>query len=114
MAKLHQMRQTHRQYDRSNGAGQLRRAELLATHAKRRVTYRAKERITSAILLWQHECMTWRPNHRQSVVDDMRRLCAVHAVWMSNHPDVLSFSEQWAERNLHELTTNITAYRGDV
>ena len=42
----------------------------------------------------------WRPpTHRQSVnVDDMRHHCAVHAVWMSNHPDVLSFSEHWAER----------------
>jgi hypothetical protein len=59
--------------------------------------------------------MTWPPDDPQSGnVDDMRHRCAVHAEWMSNHPDVLSFSEHWAERNLHELTRNTKTYRGDV
>jgi hypothetical protein len=37
-------------------------------------------------------------------VEDMRRRCAAHAEWMSNHPEAVSFSEAWADRNLDELT----------
>jgi hypothetical protein len=37
-------------------------------------------------------------------VEDMRRRCAAHAEWMSEHPEAVSFSEAWADRNLDELT----------
>ena len=37
-------------------------------------------------------------------VEDMRRRCAAHAKWMSDHPEAVSFSEAWADRNLDELT----------
>ncbi len=37
-------------------------------------------------------------------VEDMRRRCAAHAEWMAKHPEAVSFSEAWADRNLDELT----------
>jgi hypothetical protein len=37
-------------------------------------------------------------------VEDMRRRCAAHAEWMSEHPEAVSFSEAWADRNLDDLT----------
>jgi hypothetical protein len=37
-------------------------------------------------------------------VEDMRRRCAAHAEWMSEHPEAVSFSAAWADRNLDELT----------
>lgn len=36
-------------------------------------------------------------------VEDMRRRCAAHGEWMSGHPEVVSFSEAWADRNFDEL-----------
>ncbi|HZQ33472.1 MAG TPA: hypothetical protein VFB19_17300 [Mycobacterium sp.] len=36
-------------------------------------------------------------------VEDMRRRCAAHGQWMADHPEAVSFSEAWADRNLDEL-----------
>jgi hypothetical protein len=36
-------------------------------------------------------------------VEDMRRRCAAHGKWMSGHPEAVSISEAWADRNLDEL-----------
>ena len=36
-------------------------------------------------------------------IEDMRRRCAAHAEWMSDHPVAVSFSEAWADRNVDEL-----------
>ena len=36
-------------------------------------------------------------------VEDMRRRCAAHGRWMAEHPEAVSFSEAWADRNLDEL-----------
>jgi hypothetical protein len=36
-------------------------------------------------------------------IEDMRRRCAAHAEWMSDHPAAVSFSEAWADRNVDEL-----------
>jgi hypothetical protein len=33
-------------------------------------------------------------------VEDMRRRCAAHAEWMTNHPEASAFAEGWADRNL--------------
>jgi hypothetical protein len=37
-------------------------------------------------------------------LEDMRRRCAAHGDWMSEHPEVVSFSEAWADRNFDELS----------
>lgn len=36
--------------------------------------------------------------------EDMRRRCHAHDLWMRQHPDAVALSEQWADRNLDELT----------
>ncbi|HPY25868.1 MAG: hypothetical protein QG655_2962 [Actinomycetota bacterium] len=36
-------------------------------------------------------------------VEDMRRRCAEHDRWMTDHPEAVAFSEAWADRNLGEL-----------
>ena len=36
-------------------------------------------------------------------VEDMRRRCAEHDRWMTDHPESVAFSEAWADRNLGEL-----------
>lgn len=36
-------------------------------------------------------------------VEDMRRRCAAHAGWASEHPDAVQFIEVWANRNLEAL-----------
>lgn len=36
-------------------------------------------------------------------IEDMRRRCAAHDQWMLAHPDVTSFGEAWADRNLDDL-----------
>lgn len=36
-------------------------------------------------------------------VEDMRRRCADHERFMAAHPEVVEFSEAWADRNLGEL-----------
>jgi hypothetical protein len=36
-------------------------------------------------------------------VEDMRRRCAAHDQWMTEHPDAVSFAEAWADSNLDEL-----------
>lgn len=36
-------------------------------------------------------------------VEDMRRRCVAHGQWMADHPDAVSFTEAWADRNLDEL-----------
>ncbi|MFZ0833406.1 MAG: hypothetical protein WAM92_10020 [Mycobacterium sp.] len=36
-------------------------------------------------------------------IEDMRRRCAAHEKWMTDHPEAVSFSESWADRNLEEL-----------
>lgn len=36
-------------------------------------------------------------------MEDMRRRCAAHDQWMVEHPEAVSFSEAWADRNLDEL-----------
>lgn len=36
-------------------------------------------------------------------VEDMRRRCAAHDQWMQAHPEAVTFSEAWADRNLDEL-----------
>jgi hypothetical protein len=36
-------------------------------------------------------------------VEDMRRRCAPHGLWMAAHPEAVSFAEAWADRNLDEL-----------
>jgi hypothetical protein len=33
----------------------------------------------------------------------MRRRCAEHDRWMTDHPEAVAFSEAWADRNLGEL-----------
>jgi len=40
---------------------------------------------------------------RVPYVEDMRRRCAAHGKWMSGHPEAVSISEAWADRNLDEL-----------
>lgn len=35
--------------------------------------------------------------------EDMRRRCEAHGRWMQEHPEAVSFSGAWAERNLGEL-----------
>ncbi len=37
--------------------------------------------------------------------EDMRRRCAEHDRWMQEHPEVVAFSEAWADQNLDELGT---------
>lgn len=41
----------------------------------------------------------------EAVVDaeDMRRRCAAHSQFMTDHPDAVAFAEDWADRNLDEL-----------
>ena len=36
-------------------------------------------------------------------VEDMRRRCALHEKWLADHPEAVSFSETWTDRNLDEL-----------
>lgn len=36
-------------------------------------------------------------------IADMRHRCAAHAQWISDHAEVVSFAERWADRNLSEL-----------
>lgn len=36
-------------------------------------------------------------------VEDMRRRCAAHERFMASHPDAVTFSQAWADRNLEEL-----------
>ena len=36
-------------------------------------------------------------------VEDMRRRCAAHGRWMTAHPEAVSFTEAWADRNLDDL-----------
>lgn len=36
-------------------------------------------------------------------VEDMRRRCAAHDRFMSSHPDAVTFTDAWADRNLDEL-----------
>jgi len=36
-------------------------------------------------------------------IEDMRRRCAEHDRWMTDHPESVAFSEAWADRNLGEL-----------
>jgi hypothetical protein len=36
-------------------------------------------------------------------VEDMRRRCAAHDQWMRQHPEVVTFSEAWADGNLDAL-----------
>lgn len=36
-------------------------------------------------------------------VEDTRRRCAAHEQWLTDHPEAVSFSEAWADRNLDEL-----------
>jgi len=36
-------------------------------------------------------------------VEDMRRRCAAHGEWMSNHPDAVNVAEIWADKNLEAL-----------
>ncbi len=42
----------------------------------------------------------------ESVLDaeDMRRRCDAHDRWMQEHPQVVVFSEAWADGNLDELS----------
>lgn len=35
--------------------------------------------------------------------EDMRRRCVAHERYLSTHPDAVTFSEAWADRNLEEL-----------
>ncbi len=35
-------------------------------------------------------------------VEDLRRRCEAHDLWMRLHPDATAFSEAWADRNLDE------------
>ena len=35
--------------------------------------------------------------------EDMRRRCAAHNEFLANHPDVVTFTEDWADRNLDDL-----------
>ena len=35
--------------------------------------------------------------------EDMRLRCAAHGKWLASHPEAVSFSEAWADRNLDEL-----------
>jgi hypothetical protein len=36
--------------------------------------------------------------------EDMRRRCAAHDRWMQEHPESVTFSRAWADRNLDDLT----------
>jgi hypothetical protein len=36
--------------------------------------------------------------------EDMRRRCAAHRDFLANNPDVVGFAEDWAERNVSDLT----------
>jgi len=36
-------------------------------------------------------------------IEDMRRRCVAHEKWMTDHPEAVSFTESWADRNLDEL-----------
>jgi hypothetical protein len=42
----------------------------------------------------------------EEVIDaeDMRRRCAAHCDFLANNPHVVGFAEDWAERNLSDLT----------
>ena len=35
--------------------------------------------------------------------EDMRRRCAAHDRFLAAHPEAVSFSEAWADRNLEDL-----------
>lgn len=39
-----------------------------------------------------------------TAAQDMRRRCAAHEVWMSEHPAAAAFHRQWADANLDQLT----------
>ena len=36
-------------------------------------------------------------------VEDMRRRCAAHERWLTEHPEAIRVAEAWADRNLDEL-----------
>jgi hypothetical protein len=36
-------------------------------------------------------------------IEDMRRRCAAHGQWMSEHPEAVAATEAWADENLEEL-----------
>lgn len=36
-------------------------------------------------------------------IEDMRRRCAAHDQWMSNHPEAVIFAEMWADQNYEGL-----------
>lgn len=35
--------------------------------------------------------------------EDMRRRCAAHHEFLADHPDVVTFAEDWVDRNLDDL-----------
>lgn len=35
--------------------------------------------------------------------EDMRQRCVTHNRWMTDHPEVVEFAEDWADRNLEDL-----------
>ncbi len=36
-------------------------------------------------------------------VEDMRRRCAAHEQFLTDHPEAVTFAQAWAERNADEL-----------
>jgi hypothetical protein len=35
--------------------------------------------------------------------EDIRQRCVTHNRWMTDHPEVVEFAEDWADRNLEDL-----------
>lgn len=36
--------------------------------------------------------------------EDMRRRCEAHNAYLTEHPDVAAFAQNWADRNLGDIT----------